>query len=129
VTPQSLGIATVGGFVEKILLRNSPIPTEHRRVFVTSSDQQTVVRIAVYQGESKLAIDNDRLAEFRLEGLRPAPRGEVKIEVTFEIDANGILAVHARDEETGLSQSVRIQAASGQLAEKPQELKFETLGF
>lgn len=129
VTPQSLGIATVAGFVEKLIPRNSPIPTETRRVFVTSSDNQTVVRIAIYQGESKLEADNELLAHFTLEGLRPAPRGQVRIEVMFEIDPNGILQVRARDIETGVFQSVKIQASGGLSREAVQQLKFDTLGF
>jgi molecular chaperone DnaK len=129
VTPQSLGIATVGGFVEKLIFRNAPIPTEQRRVFATSSDNQTSVKIAVYQGESKLAADNEMLAQFVLDGLPPAPRGKTKIEVTFEIDPNGILQVRARDPDTGISQSVQIAASGGLSSEAVEKLKFETLGF
>lgn len=129
VTPQSLGIATVAGFVERLLPRNSPIPTEQRRVFVTSSDNQTAVKISVYQGESRLEADNELLAQFVLEGLRPAPRGQVRIEVIFEIDPNGILNVRARDLETGLTQSVKIQASGGLTQETVQQLRFDNLGF
>ena len=129
VTPQTLGIATVGGFVEQLIPRNSPIPVEQRRVFVTSADGQESVRIAVYQGESKLAEDNDLLDEFILEGLRPAPRGSVHIEVCFEIDTDGILQVSARDLDTGREQTIRIQASSGMSTERMQELKLHSLGF
>lgn len=129
VTPQSLGIATVAGFVEKLIPRNSPIPSEQRRVFVTSSDNQTSVKISVYQGESKLEADNELLAQFTLSGLRPAPRGAVRIEVIFEIDPNGILGVRARDLETGLSQSIQIQASGGLSRETVQQLRFDNLGF
>ncbi len=129
VTPQSLGIATAGGFVEKLLVRNSPIPTEQTRTFVTGTDNQTSVKIAVYQGESKLEVDNEVLAEFIMDGLRPAPRGETRIDVTFEIDANGILQVQAKDKETGVSHSVKIQASGGLSPETVEELKFDNLGF
>lgn len=129
VTPQSLGIATVAGFVEKLLPRNSPIPTEQRRVFMTSMDNQRSVKIAIYQGESKLEADNELLACFTLDGLRPAPRGQVRIEVIFEIDPNGILHVRARDLETGLSQSISIQASTGLSRETVQQLRLDNLGF
>jgi len=129
VTPQSLGIATVGGFVERLINRNAPIPTEQKRVFVTTIDNQTAVKIAVYQGESKLEADNQLLAQFTLSGLRPAPRGTLHIEVAFEIDSDGILQVRARDMETGLSQSVKIQASGGLTSQQVEALKFDGLGF
>ncbi len=125
VTPMSLGIATVGGFVERLIARNSPIPLEQRRIFLSSSDNQTSVTISVYQGESRLESENELLAQFSLHGLRPAPRGQVKIEVVFELDTNGILQVRARDMETGLTQSVQIRAPGALTPEEVAKLALE----
>jgi molecular chaperone DnaK len=123
VTPLSLGIETVGGFTERLIERNSPVPTDQSRIFTTSADNQTQVKIRVYQGESKKAAENDLLGEFELQGLRPAPRGDVKIEVTFELDANGILHVTAKDLETNKQQAIRIAASSGLTREEVQRMK------
>ena len=123
VTPLSLGIETVGGFTERLIERNSPVPTDQSRIFTTSADNQTQVKIRVYQGESKKAAENDLLGEFELGGLRKAPRGEVKIEVTFELDANGILHVTAKDLETNKQQAIRIAASSGLTREEVQQMK------
>ena len=123
VTPLSLGIETVGGFTERLIERNSPVPTDQSRIFTTSADNQTQVKIRVYQGESKKAAENDMLGEFELSGLRAAPRGEVKIEVTFELDANGILHVTAKDLETNKQQAIRIAASSGLTRDEVQRMK------
>ncbi|HVO30293.1 MAG TPA: Hsp70 family protein, partial [bacterium] len=123
VTPLSLGIETVGGFTERLIERNSPVPTDQSRVFTTSADNQTQVKIRVYQGESKKAAENDLLGEFELHGLRPAPRGDVKIEVTFELDANGILHVTAKDLETNKQAAIRIAASSGLTREEVANMK------
>jgi molecular chaperone DnaK len=109
VTPRALGIAVVGGYAEAIIERNAQIPVEQTRIFVTSQDYQTQVRLQVCQGESRRFDDNQALGELVLDALRPAPRGEVKVEVTFEIDTDGILQVRARDPETGKEQQARIQ--------------------
>ncbi len=123
VTPLSLGIETVGGFTERLIERNSPVPTDQSRIFTTSADNQTQVKIRVYQGESKKAAENDLLGEFELGGLRKAARGEVKIEVTFELDANGILHVTAKDLETNKQHAIRIAASSGLTREEVQQMK------
>jgi molecular chaperone DnaK len=108
VTPLSLGLETMGGVMTKVIERNTTIPARRTEVFSTAEDNQTAVDIVVLQGERELAADNRQLARFRLEGIRPAPRGVPQIEVTFDIDANGILNVSARDKETGAEQKVTI---------------------
>ena len=108
VTPLSLGLETMGGVMTKIIERNTTIPARRTEVFSTAEDNQTAVDIVVLQGERELAADNRQLARFRLEGIRPAPRGVPQIEVTFDIDANGILNVSARDKETGAEQTMTI---------------------
>jgi len=109
VTPLSLGIETVGGVFTKILERNTTIPTKRSQVFSTASDYQTAVTVHVLQGERPLARDNISLGMFNLEGIPPAPRGVPQIEVTFDIDANGILHVSAKDNATGKEQKITIQ--------------------
>jgi molecular chaperone DnaK len=109
VTPLSLGLETLGGVMTKVIERNTTIPARRTEVFSTADDNQTAVDIVVLQGERELAADNRQLARFRLEGIRPASRGEPQIEVTFDIDANGILNVSARDRDTGAEQRVTIQ--------------------
>ncbi len=109
VTPRSLGIATRGGLVETIIPRNNPIPTSATKYFHTTHDNQTQVRIAVYQGESKKVRNNEHLGEFILDGLRPAPWGQVRIKVTFEIDADGIVHVIAQDTEQSSQADLRIE--------------------
>ena len=106
VTPLSLGLETMGGVMTKVIERNTTIPARRTEVFSTAEDNQTAVDIVVLQGERELAADNRQLARFRLEGIRPAPRGVPQIEVTFDIDANGILHVSARDKDTGVEQQV-----------------------
>jgi len=113
VTPLTLRLGTVGGYTERIIDKNTPIPIDRTRVFTTASDNQERVRIRVYQGESNLAQDNELLGEFEFSGFRIAPRGEVSIEVTFEIDTDGIVNVSARDIETGVQASTTINLSSG----------------
>ena len=113
VTPQNLGIMVVGGYFQTVIPRNTSVPTSQTHVFTTSQDGQTSVRIAVLQGASDKAIENELLGEFVLAGIRPATRGEVEIEVTFDISADGILGVAARDLVTGQRQSITVTATSG----------------
>src|SRR4051794_21947890 len=108
VTPLSLGLETMGGVMTKVIERNTTIPARRTEVFSTAEDNQTAVDIVVLQGERELAADNRQLARFRLEGIRPAPRGVPQVEVTFDVDANGILNVSAKDQETGVEQKVTI---------------------
>jgi molecular chaperone DnaK len=113
VTPLTLRLATVGGYTERIIEKNTPIPIDRTRSFTTASDNQERVRIKIFQGESNMAEDNVLLGEFEFSGFRVAPRGEVTIEVTFEIDTDGIVNVSARDVETGAQASTAINLSSG----------------
>ncbi len=113
VTPLSLGIETLGGIFTKMIERNTTIPTKKTQIFSTASDNQPAVTIKVYQGERDMAADNKLLGVFELVGIPPAPRGLPQVEVTFDIDANGILHVSAKDLGTGKEQSIRITASSG----------------
>ena len=113
VTPLTLGIETLGGVMTPLIDRNTTIPTKKSEVFSTAADQQPSVEIKVYQGERKFARDNKLLGNFNLEGIPPAPRGVPQIEVTFDLDANGILNVSARDKGTGKEQKITITASSG----------------
>jgi molecular chaperone DnaK len=108
VTPLSLGLETLGGVMTKVIERNTTIPARRTETFSTAEDNQSAVDVVVLQGERELGADNRQLARFRLEGIRPAPRGAPQIEVTFDIDANGILDVSAKDLETGAEQQVTI---------------------
>jgi molecular chaperone DnaK len=112
VTPLTLGVETLGGVATPLIARNTPIPVKKSENFTTAADMQTSVTIHVYQGERPMASDNVSLGEFNLDGLVPAPRGVPKIEVTFDIDANGILDVTAKDTATGKSQSIRITGST-----------------
>ena len=113
VTPLSLGIETLGGVMTTLIQRNTTIPTKKSEVFSTAEDSQTTVEIHVLQGERKMALDNRTIGKFQLTGIPPAPRGMPQVEVTFDIDANGILHVSAKDRTTGKEQKVRIEASSG----------------
>jgi molecular chaperone DnaK len=113
VTPLSLGIETLGGVFTRLIERNTTIPTKKSQVFSTADDNQTAVTIKVYQGEREMAADNKLLGQFDLVGIPPAPRGMPQVEVTFDIDANGIVSVQAKDKATGKEQQIRIQASGG----------------
>jgi molecular chaperone DnaK len=113
VTPLSLGIETLGGVMTKLIDRNTTIPTRKSQIFSTAEDNQTAVTVRVFQGEREMAADNKLLAQFDLVGIPPAPRGIPQIEVTFDIDANGIVNVSAKDKASGKEQSIRIQASGG----------------
>jgi molecular chaperone DnaK len=113
VTPLSLGIETLGGVMTKLIEKNTTIPTKASQVFSTAEDNQAAVTVHVLQGEREQAAANKSLARFDLSGIRPAPRGGPQIEVTFDIDANGIMHVSAKDKDTGQEQKVEIKAGSG----------------
>jgi molecular chaperone DnaK len=113
VTPLSLGIETLGGVFTRLIDRNTTIPTKKSQVFSTAEDSQTAVTIRVFQGEREMAADNKALGQFDLVGIPPAPRGMPQIEVTFDIDANGIVSVTAKDKATAKEQQIRIQASGG----------------
>jgi len=113
VTPLSLSIETLGGIATPLIKRNTTIPTRESQVFSTASDSQTQVEIHVLQGERPMAADNKSLGKFTLDGIPPAPRGVPQIEVTFDINANGILEVTAKDKATGRQQNITITASSG----------------
>jgi molecular chaperone DnaK len=113
VTPLSLGIETLGGIFDRLIDRNTTIPTKKQKVYSTADDNQTAVTIRVFQGEREMAADNKMLGQFDLSGFPPSPRGMPQIEVTFDIDANGIVNVSAKDKATGKEQQIRIQASGG----------------
>jgi molecular chaperone DnaK len=125
VTPLSLGVETQGGVMTKIIPRNTTVPTHRAEVFSTTEDNQNLVRIHVLQGEREMAEDNQALARFELVGIPPAPRGVPQIEVAFDIDADGILSVSAKDLGTGRSQQVRVSASGGLRPEQVEQLVAE----
>src|SRR5687767_306350 len=122
VTPLSLGIETLGGVMTKLIQKNTTIPTKAQQVFSTADDNQQAVTIHVLQGEREMASGNKSLGQFNLEGIPPSPRGMPQIEVTFDIDANGILHVNAKDKATGKENKIRIQASSGLSEEEIQRM-------
>jgi len=123
VTPLTLGIETLGGVATPIIQRNTTIPTSKSQVFSTAADNQTSVEIHVLQGERSMAIDNKSLGRFILDGILPSPRGMPQVEVAFDIDANGILHVSARDKGTGREQKITIQAGTGLSDEEIERMK------
>ena len=123
VTPLSLGIETMGGVFTKLIESNTTIPTKKSETFSTASDNQPLVQVVVYQGERAMARDNRKLGEFNLDGIPPAPRGVPQIEVTFDIDANGILQVSAKDKGTNKTHNIRIEAKSGLTDEEIKRMK------
>ena len=125
VTPLSVGLETLGGVFTRLIEKNTTVPTTKSQIFSTASDSQTSVEIHVLQGEREMAGDNKTLARFILDGIPPAPRGIPQVEVTFDIDANGILNVSAKDKATGKSQSVRIEASTSLSKEEVERLKNE----
>ena len=112
VTPLSLGVETLGGIMTKVIDRNTTIPARRTETFSTAEDNQSAVDVVVLQGERERAADNRVLGRFRLENIRPAPRGLPQVEVTFDIDANGILNVSAKDKDTGAEQRITISESS-----------------
>jgi len=122
VTPQSLGVAIAGGYARKLIPKNTTVPTSTTEVFTTSKDLQTTVKIMVLQGESEIARENELLGEFVLSGLREATRGEVEIEVTFDINSEGIVSASAKDKETGMQQSITVTASGGLTREELDEI-------
>ncbi len=128
VTPLSLGIETMGGIATKLIERNTTIPTSRSQIFSTAADNQTSVEIHVVQGEREMAVDNKTLGRFILDGIPPAPRGLPQVEVTFDIDANGILSVKAKEKSTGKEQSIRIEAKTSLSKEDVERMKKDAEG-
>src|SRR5210317_2393541 len=125
VTPLSLGIETMGGVMTKLIEANTTIPTKKSETFSTAADNQPSVEIHILQGERPMAGDNKTIGRFHLDGIPPAPRGVPQIEVTFDIDSNGILNVRAKDKNTGKEQNIRIEASSGLSQEEIDRMKQE----
>lgn len=123
VTPVSIGVMTVQGICEVLIKKNTAVPCEESKVFTTTIDQQTVVKIQVFQGESRVANDNIKLGELELIGIRAAPRGEVKIEVVFEVDTDGLVSVRAKDLDTGLAHETRVKVSTGYSEENVSQMK------
>ena len=129
VTPHTLGIMVVGGYFEELIPQNTTVPTSRSKPFTTVRDNQTAVKILVLQGESRRAEDNELLGEFILTGLRRAAAGEVEVEVTFEINADGIVSVHAKDVETGKEQSITVTATSGLTEDEIDDMMVDASDF
>ncbi len=129
VTPQSLSVRTLGGYCEVLIPRNTSVPTESSKVFFTAHDSQTEVRVAVFQGESRVAAENELLGEFVLDGLPPLERGQIRIRITFEIDADGIVHVRAVDDKLGKEQSIRIEQRTALTTEEVKQARFDDIGF
>lgn len=129
VTPLSLGIETLGGVFTKLIEKNTTVPTAKSQIFSTASDNQTSVEVHVLQGEREMAAGNKTLARFILDGVPPAPRGTPQVEVTFDIDANGILSVSAKDKASGRSQSIKIEATTSLSKEEIERLKNEAAKY
>ena len=129
VTPHTLGIMVIGGYFEELIPQNTTVPTSRSKPFTTVRDNQTAVKILVLQGESRRAEDNELLGEFILTGLRRAAAGEVEVEVTFEINADGIVSVHAKDVETGKEQSITVTATSGLTEEEIDDMMVDASDF
>merc|ERR1711937_762699 len=125
VTPLTIGIETLGGVFTPLIERNTTIPSKKSQIFSTAADNQSAVTIKVFQGERKIAIDNKLLGQFNLEGIASAPRGIPQIEVTFDVDANGILHVSAKDKGTGKEQKISIEGSSGLSEEEIEKAKQE----
>ena len=129
VTPHTLGIMVIGGYFEELIPQNTTVPTSRSKPFTTVRDNQTAVKILVLQGESRRAEENELLGEFILTGLRRASAGEVEVEVTFEINADGIVSVHAKDVETGKEQSITVTATSGLTEDEIDEMMVDASDF
>ena len=127
VTPLSLGLETLGGVSTRIIDKNTTVPTAKTQIFSTAADNQTSVEIHILQGEREMAADNKTLARFVLDGIPPAPRGTPQVEVTFDIDANGIVSVSAKDKQSGKSQSVKIEASTNLSKEEIERLKADAV--
>jgi molecular chaperone DnaK len=123
VTPLSLGIETLGGVMTKLIERNTTIPAQKTQTFSTADDNQTAVTVQVFQGERPMTADNRLLGRFNLEGIEPAPRGMPQVDVTFDIDANGILNVSAKDKKTGKESKIRIESSSGLSQSEVEKMK------
>lgn len=129
VTPHALGIMTFGSHFEELIPMNTTVPTSMSKTFTTSRDNQTAVKIIVMQGDSKNAEENELLGEFILTGLRRAAKGQVEIEVTFEINTDGIVSVDARDLETGQAQSIQVTASSGLTSDEVRKMASDASEF
>jgi molecular chaperone DnaK len=129
VTPHTLGIMVVGGYFEELIPQNTTVPTSRSKIFTTVRENQTAVKILVLQGESRRAEENEVLGEFVLTGLRRAPAGQVEVEVTFEINADGIVSVHAKDLETNVQQSITVTASSGLTKDEIEGMMTESKDF